>query len=98
MDGLVNSIPPKFIYGACSILAAVVLYILKVSVDMTKQSIAKAKEQLEAIGPTLAEIKNNHLSHIQSATEAMSAKQDATNVALAEQTGYLKSISENLKK
>jgi hypothetical protein len=65
---------------------------------MTKDSISKAKSQLEAIGPTLAEIKNNHLQHIQTATEAMAAKQDATNVALAEQTGYLRSISENISK
>jgi hypothetical protein len=94
----VHFIPVSLLYYVLYIMGGCIAALVGVQGNMLWRSMMRAKRQLAAVGPKLDIIADNHLKHIQDATQAMSEKQEETNRMLAEQSGYLRAIADNVKK
>jgi len=58
----------------------------------------KKVKKFDEVCETLELVKSNHLPHLQAGIDLVAAKQDKTNLELAEQTGYLKAIADSVRK
>jgi hypothetical protein len=94
MDQFVKSVPLEYMHVALS-LATVLLAATAGMIGRYAMAVVKKeRERLADMDAKLAKMMENHLPHLQAATEEVVEKLDKANGHLAEQTGYLKIVAD----